>query len=297
MFIPNSTDDDDDEHQLTQFEFSDKDPYNSLLDEPLEGGSSGRSSFKDKKGDLQSLLDEPLELEEKGPRQKKPDIKSMLEAAKRAKEIAMRGAKPDKVENEELDIPSDIPRHHFELEDSQAFFDMDSSRSKQQKQQKQQQQQQPLQQQHSQPQQPSAHQPIRGPAIQQQPPQQQQQPPMPSQAPHPGQHAHPFMGGLPPHSRVWLYRDPKGNEQGPFASSQMEKWLNAQYFTIDLEMRSQEDPQFVPLVIHFLREGRNPFSGVPLQQWFAVPVLSDFQQAVLQVRFVRIRANFVVCSS
>jgi nitrate reductase assembly molybdenum cofactor insertion protein NarJ len=63
----------------------------------------------------------------------------------------------------------------------------------------------------------------------------------------------------------------------------MEKWLKAKYFTTDLEVRSQDDPQHLPLALHFLREQRNPFTEVPLQQWLAVPVLTEFQTALLQV--------------
>lgn len=236
----------EEDHKLTDSELADRDSkFKSLLDEPLEG-ETGRLI---KKG-IQALLDEPIEddksVQSQQPQHpKKPDIKSMLEAARKAKEAASREAAP----TEELEIPSDIPRHHFELEDSQAFFDMTPGNRSQTKPQKQ--------------------------AQPQVPPQ-----PVPSAQPQGG---FPFLGAAVPQTRSWFYRDPKGNEQGPFSSAQMEKWLNAKYFTIDLDVRSSEDIQYVPLVMHFLREQRNPFSGVPLQQWLAVPSLSEFQANVVQV--------------
>lgn len=193
------------------------------------------------KKDLRALLDEPIENEKprrRGDDQrheqqqskhhpKKPDIKSMLEAAKRAKEAAASREKqllegrevqeqPAEEDDNNLEIPIDIPKHHFELEESQAFFDIGSESKKGQKQP--QTKQQPSQQIHSPQAQRSQH--------SQQPPQQAHQ------------HSHrqqqkqgnfPFVGGVVSSSRSWIYRDPKGNEQGPFSSLQMEKWLNAQY--------------------------------------------------------------------
>lgn len=230
------------------------------------------------KKDIHALLDEPIEGDDKSHRPrneqqskqqpKKPDIKSMLEAAKRAKEAASKqvGGLTAARGEDDFEIPSDIPRHHFELEDSQAFFNMDPSSNKQQTQQ---------------PKQPQA---LQKPQHPQPQPQPQAQPP-----------GLPFLGALPT-SRSWYYMDPKGNEQGPFSSVQMEKWLNAKYvvlshhfinvlryFTVELEVRLADDTQYLPLVGHFIREQRNPFSGVPLQQWFAAPVLTEFQSAALQV--------------
>eukprot|EP01127_Copromyxa_protea_P012551 TRINITY_DN3290_c0_g1_i1.p1 TRINITY_DN3290_c0_g1~~TRINITY_DN3290_c0_g1_i1.p1 ORF type:complete len:1054 (-),score=323.90 TRINITY_DN3290_c0_g1_i1:230-3337(-) len=237
----------DEERKLTEYEFGDK-KFNSLLDEAIEGDA--RCPIK---RDIHSLLDEPIELEER-PRAKKPDIKSMLDAAKKAKSASLQGGV-----HEDLDIPSDIPQHHFELEDSQAFFDMGPKRSKQPAPQPQVQAQVQNQQGLSQPHPQHVSQHTQGPSG--------------------------FFGMnavVPQQSRNWFYRDPKGNEQGPFSSAQMEKWLKAKYFTIDLDVRAQDDVQFLPLALHFIQEHRNPFSEVPLQQWLSVPTLTEFQLAFLQ---------------
>ena len=46
---------------------------------------------------------------------------------------------------------------------------------------------------------------------------------------------------------VWFYKDPKGNEQGPFSSETMLDWYNRKFFTDALPLRKQQDPIFEPL--------------------------------------------------
>jgi hypothetical protein len=212
----------------------------------------------------------------------------MLEAAKRAKELALRG-KQESSEGE-LEIPSDIPKHHFELEESQEFFDLASSQPKKQSLQPPQSHPQALKPQgqvqgqtQSQIQSQPQGQPTKQPPSQQ--PQQNHLQQLFSNNQQSAQQSQqlPFFGAPMPQQRCWFYLDPKGNEQGPFSSAQMEKWLMAKYFTIDLEVRCQDDYQYLPLAIHFLREQRNPFTEVPLHQWLSAPALSEFQTALLQV--------------
>lgn len=45
----------------------------------------------------------------------------------------------------------------------------------------------------------------------------------------------------------WLYLDPAGNEQGPFAGTVMQEWLTDGYLTFDLRIRRAEEPSFYPL--------------------------------------------------
>jgi len=46
---------------------------------------------------------------------------------------------------------------------------------------------------------------------------------------------------------TWLYRDPQGDIQGPFSSSDMKKWYEAGYFTMDLMVRRACDLVLLPL--------------------------------------------------
>ena len=46
---------------------------------------------------------------------------------------------------------------------------------------------------------------------------------------------------------TWLYRDPQGDIQGPFTSSDMKKWYEAGYFTMDLMVRRACDLVLLPL--------------------------------------------------
>lgn len=45
----------------------------------------------------------------------------------------------------------------------------------------------------------------------------------------------------------WCYRDPQGNIQGPFSSSEMSDWYTNGYFTMDLLVRRTTDDKFIKL--------------------------------------------------
>ncbi|OZJ04834.1 hypothetical protein BZG36_02325 [Bifiguratus adelaidae] len=72
----------------------------------------------------------------------------------------------------------------------------------------------------------------------------------------------------PPHSRLpsvdgvrWLYRDPSGNVQGPFTTSNMEEWFKAGFFSPTLLVIPEEGSQFEPLgkLIQRVRNDQQPF--------------------------------------
>lgn len=90
----------------------------------------------------------------------------------------------------------------------------------------------------------------------------------------------------PPHGSLasvqWYYKDPKGSEQGPFSSADMDKWLRHNFFKIDLLVRRKEEPNFMPLAMLFLRLGAHPFTGIPLVAWLNGPH-SEFQKNFVQV--------------
>jgi hypothetical protein len=59
----------------------------------------------------------------------------------------------------------------------------------------------------------------------------------------------------------WYYKDPKGNEQGPFSASAMLEWYSGGYFPEILPMRRQQDRDFEPLSIWKTRNnGSIPFT-------------------------------------
>ncbi|WVR09078.1 hypothetical protein IAU60_006139 [Kwoniella sp. DSM 27419] len=45
----------------------------------------------------------------------------------------------------------------------------------------------------------------------------------------------------------WFYRDPNGQEQGPFTGTQMHDWYSQSYFTDDLPLRRASETSFQPL--------------------------------------------------
>ncbi|KAK8843328.1 hypothetical protein IAR55_006983 [Kwoniella newhampshirensis] len=45
----------------------------------------------------------------------------------------------------------------------------------------------------------------------------------------------------------WFYRDPNGQEQGPFTGTQMHDWYSHSYFTDDLPLRRAQETTFQPL--------------------------------------------------
>ena len=47
--------------------------------------------------------------------------------------------------------------------------------------------------------------------------------------------------------KVWWYKDPKGNVQGPFASNDMRKWYRGNFFSEALPIRFRSDGKFLPL--------------------------------------------------
>ncbi|KAK9809428.1 hypothetical protein WJX73_006254 [Symbiochloris irregularis] len=47
--------------------------------------------------------------------------------------------------------------------------------------------------------------------------------------------------------KMWEYRDPQGRVQGPFKSSQMAEWINADFFAKDLPVRQKGYDTFTPL--------------------------------------------------
>ena len=99
--------------------------------------------------------------------------------------------------------------------------------------------------------------------------------------------------------KCWLYKDPKGIERGPFSSGEMDKWMRHDYFKIDLLVRRIDDPTFAPLYQLFLRVNANPFTLVPLQQWFSsITTPNEFQKSLYLVRLAQhiIIMASVLCS-
>lgn len=56
----------------------------------------------------------------------------------------------------------------------------------------------------------------------------------------------------------WLYRDPTGQVQGPFAASLMQSWYEGKYFTDELMIRPEEEPEFRPLAAYVVQSGHDP---------------------------------------
>jgi len=77
----------------------------------------------------------------------------------------------------------------------------------------------------------------------------------------------------------WYYKDPKGQERGPFGSMQMDKWVKFDFFKVDLMVR-RENSEYVYLGDIFFSEGKNPFTGEPLDQWFMGPT-SEFKISLM----------------
>lgn len=55
------------------------------------------------------------------------------------------------------------------------------------------------------------------------------------------------VGQAPLDMNKWLYQDPQGETQGPFTSSDMNKWYQAGYFTMDLMVQRACDLILLPL--------------------------------------------------
>jgi hypothetical protein len=58
---------------------------------------------------------------------------------------------------------------------------------------------------------------------------------------------------------TWFYRDPQGNVQGPFRSSEMHQWFGQGYFTGGLLLRRECDKIFITLYEMGKLYDRNPF--------------------------------------
>ncbi|XP_077971199.1 GRB10-interacting GYF protein 2-like isoform X2 [Styela clava] len=67
---------------------------------------------------------------------------------------------------------------------------------------------------------------------------------------------------------TWFYKDPQGDIQGPFSSTQMMEWFNAGYFTMVLLIKRACDTEFVPLGELIKTLGQVPFTSPapPLQK-------------------------------
>lgn len=77
-------------------------------------------------------------------------------------------------------------------------------------------------------------------------------------------------------TKEWYYKDPKGNTQGPFQSSQMLDWYNRHYFPEHLPLKRSLDTHFEPLSIWMLRcDGRCPFEPTKPKVAVAAPGLSS----------------------
>jgi hypothetical protein len=89
---------------------------------------------------------------------------------------------------------------------------------------------------------------------------------------------------------LWYYKDPRGNEHGPFSSQQMNEWFKHDFFGIDLSLKRGKDGVWVYLGELFLLEGRNVFTGQTLVEWYQLGALPPkfhmqllkLQQALLQ---------------
>lgn len=75
--------------------------------------------------------------------------------------------------------------------------------------------------------------------------------------------AQPTPPPVQPSKDIWFYRDPQGNVQGPFASTEMSLWLNQGYFSSGLFLRRECDKLFVTLGEMGKLYGRNPFTSLP----------------------------------
>lgn len=58
-----------------------------------------------------------------------------------------------------------------------------------------------------------------------------------------------------PENQKWLYMDPNGVVQGPFAATAMQAWYEQQYLYSELLVRPEEDPEFRPLHLFIAESG------------------------------------------
>jgi hypothetical protein len=78
----------------------------------------------------------------------------------------------------------------------------------------------------------------------------------------------------------WYYKDPKGQERGPFGKIQMDKWVKYDFFKVDLLVRREYQLEYIHLGDIFFSEQRNPFTGEPLMEWFQGPS-SEFKTSLM----------------
>ena len=70
--------------------------------------------------------------------------------------------------------------------------------------------------------------------------------------------------GPPPD--VWFYKDPSGNEQGPFAAPKLLKWVEQGYFSNDLPVSLQHPSVMTGSNLHLLHDGSLGM-GKPQRAW------------------------------
>ena len=91
--------------------------------------------------------------------------------------------------------------------------------------------------------------------------QQQQQPQIPQQQQPPVNHVPPPLSSAS--FSTWLYRDPQGSVQGPFATHEMAQWYAQGYFSGGLLLRRECDSAFITLADMCKLYKRNPFLPHP----------------------------------
>ena len=59
----------------------------------------------------------------------------------------------------------------------------------------------------------------------------------------------------------WIYRDPQGNQQGPWSGLEMHDWYKAGFFSPELQVKKVEDTEYEPLaqLIRRIGNSREPF--------------------------------------
>lgn len=99
---------------------------------------------------------------------------------------------------------------------------------------------------------------------------------------------------LTPQEIQWLYLDPTGNEQGPFAGDVMQEWLDEGYLTLDLQIRRKEELHFKSLrtFCELVRNFTQPFL-IPLPSAAA----HDGEAALLAHELAQASSNQNVAAS
>ncbi|EER29147.1 hypothetical protein D8B26_000430 [Coccidioides posadasii str. Silveira] len=97
----------------------------------------------------------------------------------------------------------------------------------------------------------------------------------------------------------WIYRDHKGNTQGPWSGLEMHDWFKAGFFTAELQVKKLEDAEYEPLgqLVRRIGNSREPFlvpqigvpHGPPTTQ---APWSSSSQSGVVQPPFANSFPSF-----